>query len=602
MSICRVLLHFFCRSIVDADLETITTPPSPTLNVIDVSNNRLKAFPTYLFSPTQPTIAYVGRRRILGMANQWHRQLNIYGNPWHPSVSVDASECNRMQVAVDSGHITGLPLDCSCSSSAPTCAFPSLTSTAAPSTSTGAPVAVVTRPATSSPSPPPASARISTPSPPATVTPTTTNLLLSKLTPSTTGTISTQPPPASFATLQITASPITNNSAITDQKTAVASADDSSMTGTILLVCMMVLVLGLAAVALILYRRRQRIVANPNVLSGFEMVAMSSRNAPFNNGAAAPSKAQLLRKTSSSAVLTSSTLLPLSKQPSRDMPSVPTISPDHVKLLHSISGTRFSGKFQGEKVVLKRWDAPNQAAVASLVADIQAMAQLEHPQLLIVFGLVRFGEFDVSAVAEFMHCGSLPRVLLKHDVALSWPDQLSMCYQVAAALAYMHSQPNYSRGTNCLTSRDILVNSTLQCKLDVLDFVQATPAITPPEFSYGGASLAWEAPEVLTHNCARSSSAEMYSLGVILGEIVTRARPYQSWIQSVGTTVSDIRIRDPTTMTWPHENHPELESSPRYFKALVAACLSRDVLRRPLAVNVAETLQREMALLKRNYG
>ncbi|RQM19442.1 hypothetical protein B5M09_010616 [Aphanomyces astaci] len=374
------------------------------------------------------------------------------------------------------------------------------------------------------------------------------------------------------------------------------------MTGTILLVCMMVLVLGLAAVALILYRRRQRIVANPNVLSGFEMVAMSSRNAPFNNGAAAPSKAQLLRKTSSSAVLTSSTLLPLSKQPSRDMPSVPTISPDHVKLLHSISRTRFSGKFQGEKVVLKRWDAPNQAAVASLVADIQAMAQLEHPQLLIVFGLVRFGEFDVSAVAEFMHCGSLPRVLFKHDVALSWPDQLSMCYQVAAALAYMHSQPNYSRGTNCLTSRDILVNSTLQCKLDVLDFVQATPAITSPEFSYGGASLAWEAPEVLTHNCARSSSAEMYSLGVILGEIVTRARPYQSWIQSVGTTVSDIRIRDPTTMTWPHENHPELESSPRYFKALVAACLSRDVLRRPLAVNVAETLQREMALLKRNYG
>ncbi|RHY26351.1 hypothetical protein DYB32_007715 [Aphanomyces invadans] len=380
---------------------------------------------------------------------------------------------------------------------------------------------------------------------------------------------------------------------------------DSSITGTVLVIVMFVVVVGLAIGAFVMYRRRRQMQPNPNVLTGFEMVSMSSLNAPFDS--TAPSKAQLLRKTSSSVILSSSAILGssvlgLSKYRSTD--PLPLLPPDQVKLLHLIAGNVFIGKFNNEKVVLKRWDCPNQAAMTSLIAAMTTIAQLEHPQLIVMHGIVRLGEFEVSAVAEYMQFGSLPRVLLKEDFALSWPDQLRMSYELASALAYMHSQPNYSRGPKCLTSRDVLVNASLSCKLDVFDFLQPHAPVATPEFTYGGAALAWEAPEVLTHNCSRNSAAEMYSLGVILGEIVTRARPYQSSIQNFGATATDIRIRDAKRdkHDLPHENRPELESCPRFFKSLVAACLSRDVLRRPLAVNVAETLQREMMLLKRNYG
>ncbi|KAF0696037.1 Aste57867_13176 [Aphanomyces stellatus] len=551
-------------TIVDADLESIQTPPSPALNILDLSKNNLHVFPTYLFNATHSTIESVLLPPPV-FAHTVSRQLNIFANPWAAAIPVDATQCTKLKAAADGGHITGIYVNCTCTATTSTCAVPP----SIPSTTTS-------------------SANNST------ANATTTTRL------PTTQSSATTPPTDTRATVH-------------------DETSGGTPTGTILVIIMAVAVIGLAALAVLLYRRRRHIQRNPHAPTGFEVAAISSRSLPFTRPLVLTSgnKTQLLRKTSSLSSSTTTTTYPTTglwaakgvgggPAPSRHrVDQLPILPAESAKLLRLLSGSLFSGKYNGENVVMKRLDARevNEDEVANFIADVNVIGQLEHPHVLLLYGVVKFSDYEVCAVAEFMHCGTLPHVLLKQEIALSWPDMLRMCFEVASALAYVHSQPNYTRAT-CLTSRDVLVNVSLTCKLNIFDFMKRFERTKVPDVTYGGASLAWEAPEVLSHNCSRSSTAEIYSLGVIFGEIVTRARPYATWTRELGFVGADHQImrRTKASKDMPHENRPEFASCPRFFRHLVAACLERDVLRRPLAVSVAETLHHEMTLLSRNYG
>ncbi|KAH9153237.1 hypothetical protein AeRB84_004477 [Aphanomyces euteiches] len=539
-------------SIVDSDLESIQTPPVANLNVIDLSNNKLKTFPIYLFNANQTTID----------------QLNIYGNPWTAAITVDAAQCTRLKTAAETGHITGIPVACTCDANSAKCSLP----TTAPSTT----------------------ATVSTTVSPTTAAATTTQKPSTSLaSPSPTGEV---PLPLNSSTG--TAAPIVQapTSAPTTTSSSAGQADPSAKTssgstpGTVLVAVMIVAVLGLAIVAFIMYRRRR---GSPRTPAQFELSGGSSSSVPVLTS---DNKTQLMRKTSSSASMI------LKTTPLRNRgEGLPMLSVDTVKLIHVLSGNLFSGKLNGEHVVMKRLDARevNKTDVTKFIADVNVLGRLDHPNLVMLYGIVRFGDYEVAAVAEYMHGGSLSHVLLKDRIKLSWTDKLRMAFEVASALAYVHSQPTCTR-TKCLTSRDVLVNSSLTCKLNVFDFMKSYEQSQDAEWTFGGGSMAWEAPEVLSHNCSRSSTAEIYALGVILGEIVTRTRPFQSWIHEYGYVATDVRILERNAARMrdvPHENRPEYDACPHFYKHIVASCLSRDVLQRPLAVSVAETLWQELTLL-----
>ncbi|KAG9406516.1 hypothetical protein AC1031_002837 [Aphanomyces cochlioides] len=262
----------------------------------------------------------------------------------------------------------------------------------------------------------------------------------------------------------------------------------------------------------------------------------------------------------------------------------------------AIGGSMWTCKFEGRPAVVKRVQPAEMttAEMDTFIADVNLIAQLVHPHIVKLHGIVHMAD-DVCVVAEYMERGSLGVVLHQKSLALSWAHQLRLCWQVVSALSFVHSQSHYLR-VKPWTTRSVLVDALLSAKLNVFDhmtnFRRDGKHEVALNLSFGKQVMAYEAPEVIFHDCARSSSGDIYSLGVILAEIATRRLPYQSWVEQDGYIGCDVRISENNPANLPHEGSAAFKATPVEFQRLVTACLNRDVLKRPLALNVAEDLQR----------
>ncbi|OQR96605.1 protein kinase [Achlya hypogyna] len=540
-------------SVIDADLMAIETPPIASLNVIDLHGNALTSFPSYLFGSNYATI----------------QQLDVTGNNFASTVAVDASTCSKLSAAVGSQHVTGPAITCSCGGQSATCSVGPPQTTAAPTT---------TAPPTTSP----VQAR-------------------------------SMPPPTSAAAPQTTPSPPSLRASASPAPSTAATAkagdsDGKSDSGTILISTMIVVCVVLAALALFLYRRRKRMHA-ALVMTGSRTLS-SPQGTSFTRPLLLTGAPRSLKHIDSlSSHLSAERELKASvrsRMPiTHHVDKIPILQPGDCRITHPIGNAIFAGQYRGEAIVLRRVDARivSEEDVAGFVSDVNVLAPLVHPQLVALHGIVRLGDYEVGAVAEFMHCGSLPHILLNPEVELTWPDQLRMCFQVASGLAYVHSQAEFTR-TATLTSRSVLVNNQLTCKLNIFEYMRHFQQHEGVYRTFGDGTIAWEAPEVLLHDCPRGGTADVYSLGVVLGEIVSRTRPYQRLIDAKGYVATDVAIldRDVRSTELPFSEDPEFESCPKAFRALVHSCLQRDVLKRPLAVAVAEELRRELLALQKNFG
>ncbi|KAF0698124.1 Aste57867_11243 [Aphanomyces stellatus] len=255
-------------------------------------------------------------------------------------------------------------------------------------------------------------------------------------------------------------------------------------------------------------------------------------------------------------------------------------------------------KFQGRPAVLKRVHAADvgPTELERFIADVNLIAKLVHPHIVKLHGIAHMPDGDVCVVAEHMERGSLGLVLHRPQTSthsLAWRDRLRLGVHIADGLTCVHSQSNYLR-VEAWTTRSVLVDALLTAKLNVFDFMRAFDRAAPPVAStYGRQVMAYDAPEVLAHDCARSSTSDMYTLGVVLGELATGRMPYQSWIDAQGHVGSDALLEasrhDPQRL--PHEASSAFLATPRDYQELVARCLHRDVLQRPLAVNAADVLR-----------
>lgn len=79
-----------------------------------------------------------------------------------------------------------------------------------------------------------------------------------------------------------------------------------------------------------------------------------------------------------------------------------------------------------------------------------------------------------------------------------------------------------------LSSLSVLIDARFTVKLSGYGRKRLLPILdrTPAETKYGETTL-WEAPEELTRECTTGSRfADVYSLGVLIGEILTGITPY----------------------------------------------------------------------------
>ncbi|RLN27055.1 hypothetical protein BBO99_00006023 [Phytophthora kernoviae] len=267
-----------------------------------------------------------------------------------------------------------------------------------------------------------------------------------------------------------------------------------------------------------------------------------------------------------------------------------------VALVKSLgTGRLWMGEYNDGKVIVKRVESEvsDSYVTKALMAQARIFATISHPNITNLVGVTWLAGTDFAVVAEFMDKGNLKTVLTNADVNLDVSAKLQMCLDVAQALAYLH-ETEQNLCAKQLSSRKVLVNKAMACKLSLFECVPSSAKLGGPgsssTYSYGMGEVAWLPPEVITRSSPMDARKNnIYAFGVLVSEIFTRVSPYQTLIQEQGNTMSDVelvkRVRRQEPMV-PHENRREYLEAPANVRQLVEQCLSYAPMSRPTAVDL----------------
>ncbi len=203
---------------------------------------------------------------------------------------------------------------------------------------------------------------------------------------------------------------------------------------------------------------------------------------------------------------------------------------------HSLQAGQLLGKGGFADVYLGNWNgvqvAIKQLRVASLPggvaedfrAEAKIHAKLNFPHIVRLFGITEeVGHF--AMVLEYLPKGSLYDVLQDTKVQLPWPLRWEIALDVGKGLAYLHNAQILHRD---LKSLNVLLDKEYHAKIS--DFGQSkvklhTATSSVSEAKNKGTSR-WRSPESFMRGYKPTEAGDIYSYGMALWEIASRALPY----------------------------------------------------------------------------
>lgn len=264
----------------------------------------------------------------------------------------------------------------------------------------------------------------------------------------------------------------------------------------------------------------------------------------------------------------------------------------------------YSGVLRGSPVAIKmfRPETIDEAAIAHFHKENAIAAALEHSHIVAYHGLCVCPP-HISLVFELCSRDSL-WTLIDHvatrrrawqrsaqhssqpgppPATLSWRRRLRIARGVASALAYLHSFQPAPFLHRDLKSQNVLITGGYEAKLS--DFGESR-ASARHSGGVGSAPMTgelgtifWMAPELFRGE-EYDESADIYSLGVVLWEILALAHPYEGVPQAHLPMLVAAQRRRPAIP----------RGSPPAFVRLITACWSDDPLERPSAQAVSDAL------------
>eukprot|EP00731_Ephydatia_muelleri_P018478 Em0011g518a len=200
---------------------------------------------------------------------------------------------------------------------------------------------------------------------------------------------------------------------------------------------------------------------------------------------------------------------------------IPSVNSAHRKQLFTQTGI-----YDGRIVAIKRFPKRDFVFNKSVREEVTQIRMLDNPNLCKFIGAVVRDPVIVAVVSEYCPKGSLNDVLQNDDIPLNWGFRLSFAYDIAQAMAYLHSKKVYHghlKSSNCVID-DRWVVKISDYGLGSFRILECDPQggftndtactiYTPPELRGKIASLPLPTTDV-------------YGYAIILLEIATRMDPY----------------------------------------------------------------------------
>ena len=183
--------------------------------------------------------------------------------------------------------------------------------------------------------------------------------------------------------------------------------------------------------------------------------------------------------------------------------------PCAAKLLHSVL---FQFNDPGSQLVMQRFER-----------EFEFLSEIRHPRVVQYLGVAHDPESGQPVLLMEMMDESLTGFLERRNEPLPYHLQVDLCYDIALALSYLHS--------NGIIHRDLSSNNVLLIagrKAKVTDFgmsklADVAPRLTPLTQCPG--TGVYMAPEALRHPPVYSEKLDIFSFGVLATQIVTLHYP-----------------------------------------------------------------------------
>lgn len=245
-------------------------------------------------------------------------------------------------------------------------------------------------------------------------------------------------------------------------------------------------------------------------------------------------------------------------------------------------GEVFEGSYRKSKMAIKVYDfrgelTGEQKQAALHEADLMESMRSEY---LVGFRGMCFDPRYCLAM-EYCEGGSLRARLDKSSEAITLPEQVRWGMQISYGLYQLHSVRIVHRD---LKGENILLDKLNHAK--VADFgLSVIKSNSTGQSKKGGGhgaagTLPWMAPELFERK-PNSSESDIYSLGMVLWEILSRKVPFEEALPAVIVGM---------VLTGKREELPE--NCPEVFRLMITACWNANPKQRPTAEQVGDQLKR----------
>jgi serine/threonine protein kinase/ABC-type phosphate transport system substrate-binding protein len=245
-------------------------------------------------------------------------------------------------------------------------------------------------------------------------------------------------------------------------------------------------------------------------------------------------------------------------------------------------GVVHRGKWKGVDVAVKRFvkQRLDEHQRIDFRAEVAVLSEAHHPNIVLFIGACIRAP-NVCIVTEWVRGGNLRDLLARPTTKMLWAARLSILRDIALGLDHLHSAyPDMKIMHRDLKSSNVLVmpnekDGTWTAKLADFGFARAKADMATMTRC---GTPSWTAPEIIRGE-AYSEKADIYSLGIVMWEVLTRRRPYAD--------ANFVRI----SLDVLEGKRPEVPSDcPPAFARLMAKCWHAKAHKRPSAGDVASQL------------
>jgi len=234
--------------------------------------------------------------------------------------------------------------------------------------------------------------------------------------------------------------------------------------------------------------------------------------------------------------------------------------------------------------------------IANFRKEFSVLARVEHPNVVKLLG-VAF-EPQLALVMEYCARGSLYHALSDESIYFTWPLFFQVVQETLEGLIALHSfnPPILHRD---LKSLNILLTADWHVRVADFGFSADTTASSDALKSIGG-STGYIDPLIATNQVKFSSKSDIYSLGIVLWEILHRVvtgrylRPYEEYDYYKGPLAAATVL----FMSAEGKRPTMPEKVPSCLTEVVVQCYSGDMSVRTEATEVHNALK----ICKRKYN